>query len=74
MPTEEMVTLPDRHRAEPGRRHDVDGGHDVDDEQFGSIRVGVSTLLMRRALTDSLRPALVTDLGWPKHHRTKSAS
>jgi signal transduction histidine kinase len=32
----------------------------VDDEQFGSIRVGVSTLLMRRALTDSLRPALVT--------------
>src|SRR5688500_5770268 len=32
----------------------------VDDEQFGSIRVGVSTLLMRRALTDSLRPELAT--------------
>ena len=32
----------------------------VDDEQFGSIRVGVSTLLMRSALTDSLQPALVT--------------
>src|SRR5688500_16091186 len=32
----------------------------VDDEEFGSIRVGVSTLLMRRALTESLRPALVT--------------
>src|SRR5687768_3192739 len=32
----------------------------VDDEQFGSIRVGVSTLLMRSALNESLRPALVT--------------
>ena len=32
----------------------------VDDEQFGSIRVGVSTLLMRSALNDSLQPALVT--------------
>ncbi len=30
----------------------------VGDENFGSIRVGVSTLLMRRALTDSLKPAL----------------
>jgi signal transduction histidine kinase len=32
----------------------------VGDEHFGSIRVGVSTLLMRRALNDSLSPALVT--------------
>jgi signal transduction histidine kinase len=32
----------------------------VDDEQFGSIRVGVSTLLMRSALNESLQPALVT--------------
>jgi signal transduction histidine kinase len=30
------------------------------DEAFGSIRVGVSTLLMRTALTESLRPALLT--------------
>lgn len=30
------------------------------DEEFGSIRVGVSTLLMRRALTDALKPTLVT--------------
>jgi signal transduction histidine kinase len=32
----------------------------VGDEVFGSIRVGVSTLLMRRVLTESLRPALIT--------------
>jgi signal transduction histidine kinase len=32
----------------------------VGDENFGSIRVGVSTLLMRRALYDSLIPALIT--------------
>ena len=32
----------------------------VGDENFGSIRVGVSTLLMRSALTDSLGPALLT--------------
>ena len=32
----------------------------VGDEGFGSIRIGVSTLLMRRELTDSLRPALIT--------------
>ena len=30
------------------------------DEAFGTIRVGVSTALMRRSLTDSLRPALIT--------------
>ncbi len=30
-----------------------------DDEIFGSIRVGLSTLLMRAALFDALRPALV---------------
>src|SRR5688572_24483187 len=32
----------------------------VGDENFGSIRVAVSTLLMRRALYDSLGPALFT--------------
>ena len=32
----------------------------VDDERFGSIRVGVSTLLMRSALNEWLRPALAT--------------
>ena len=32
----------------------------VDDEAFGSIRVGVSTLLMRSALNESLGPALLT--------------
>ena len=31
----------------------------VGDKNFGSIRVGVSTLLMRRALYDSLIPALI---------------
>jgi len=30
------------------------------DEAFGSIRVGVSTALMRQAVTASLRPALIT--------------
>jgi signal transduction histidine kinase len=30
--------------------------------QFGSIRIGVSTLLIRRELNDSLRPAIVTAL------------
>jgi signal transduction histidine kinase len=32
----------------------------VGDQSFGSIRVGVSTLLMRSALKDSLGPALLT--------------
>ena len=32
------------------------------DTQFGSIRIGVSTLLVRRELNDSLRPAIVTAL------------
>src|SRR5918995_7417765 len=32
----------------------------VGDKAFGSIRVSVSTLLMRRALYDSLIPALIT--------------
>jgi signal transduction histidine kinase len=32
----------------------------VGDEAFGSIRVSVSTLLMRRELYDSLQPALIT--------------
>lgn len=31
----------------------------VGNEAFGSIRVGVSTLLMRRAVTDSVRPAMI---------------
>ncbi len=30
------------------------------DQEFGSIRIGVSTLLMRQELTASVRPALVT--------------
>ena len=32
----------------------------VGDEQFGSIRVGVSTLLMRNGLNDSLREPVLT--------------
>ena len=32
----------------------------VDDEVFGSVRVGVSTLLMRSDLNDSLEPAIFT--------------
>ena len=35
----------------------------LDDQPFGSIRIGVSTLLMRQELTASLRPALVTAAG-----------
>lgn len=33
------------------------------DAEFGSIRIGVSTLLMRRELNASLRPALITAAG-----------
>jgi signal transduction histidine kinase len=32
----------------------------LDDEAFGAIRIGVSSLLMRQALNASLRPALIT--------------
>ena len=34
------------------------------DEPFGSIRIGVSTLLMRQELNASLRPALLHRRGW----------
>ena len=42
------------------------GAHEVrqpmmlDDQAFGSIRIGVSTLLLRQALNAALRPALIT--------------
>ncbi len=42
-----------------GRTLDVRQLMVVDDKMFGSISVGVSTILMRRALNESLGPALV---------------
>jgi signal transduction histidine kinase/HAMP domain-containing protein len=43
-----------------GRNLDLRQPMVLGDEAFGSIRVSVSTLLMRTALTESLRPALLT--------------
>jgi signal transduction histidine kinase len=42
-----------------GRNLEVRQPLDLGDTPFGSIRVGVSTLLMRRALTDWLKPTLL---------------
>ena len=42
------------------------------DEAFGSIRIGVSTLLMRRELNESLRPALLTRGGRARGRRRSS--
>ncbi len=46
--------------SEEGRTLDVRQPMMLGDEAFGSIRIGVSTLLMRRELNASLRPALLT--------------
>ncbi len=46
-----------------GQTLDVSEPMVLGDQAFGSIRIGVSTLLMRRELNASLRPALVTAAG-----------
>jgi signal transduction histidine kinase len=46
--------------SEDGRTLDVRQPMTLGDEAFGSIRIGVSTLLMRQELDASLRPALLT--------------
>ena len=46
--------------SEEGRTLDVRQPMMLGDEAFGSIRIGVSTLLMRQELNASLRPALFT--------------
>ncbi|MGE0594224.1 MAG: ATP-binding protein [Vicinamibacterales bacterium] len=46
--------------AQEGRTLEVRVPMVLGDEDFGSIRVGVSTLLMRQELNASLRPALLT--------------
>ncbi|MBI2829098.1 MAG: HAMP domain-containing protein [Acidobacteria bacterium] len=46
--------------SEEGRTLEVRQPMTLGDEAFGSIRIGVSTLLMRQELNASLRPALVT--------------
>ena len=40
--------------------HEVRQPMMLDDQAFGSIRIGVSTLLLRQALNAALRPALIT--------------
>ena len=45
-----------------GRTLEVRQAMTLGDEAFGSIRIGVSTLLMRQELNASLRPALLTAL------------
>jgi signal transduction histidine kinase len=46
--------------SEEGRTLEVRQPMTLGDEAFGSIRIGVSTLLMRQELDASLRPALLT--------------
>ena len=46
--------------SEEGRTLEVRQPMTLGDEAFGSIRIGVSTLLMRQELNASLRPALLT--------------
>ena len=46
--------------SEDGRTLEVRQPMTLGDEAFGSIRIGVSTLLMRQELDASLRPALLT--------------
>jgi signal transduction histidine kinase len=48
--------------SEEGQTLEVQQQMLLGDEAFGSIRVGVSTALMRQAVTASLRPALITAL------------
>jgi signal transduction histidine kinase len=40
--------------------HEVRKSMMLDDQAFGSIRIGISTLLLRQALNEALRPALIT--------------
>lgn len=68
MPADDLNTLLVRNRIALLRSIYADAGRTVDVRQpllleqraFGSIRVGVSTLLVGRELNDALRPALVT--------------
>lgn len=46
--------------SDAGRTVDVSQPLLLEQQAFGSIRVGVSTLLIRRELDDALRPALLT--------------
>jgi signal transduction histidine kinase len=48
--------------AEQGRNYEYRLPVLVDDEEFGAIRIGVSTLLIRRELGNALQPAIVTAL------------
>ena len=49
--------------SQEGRTLEVRQPMMLGDEPFGSIRIGVSTLLMRQELDASLRPALNIALG-----------
>jgi len=68
IPADDLNTLLARTRVGLLRSIYADAGRTVEVRQpllleqraFGSIRVGVSTLLIRRELNDALRPALVT--------------
>lgn len=46
--------------AREGQNLEIQRQMTLGDEAFGSIRIGLSTLLMKKELTDSLRPTLYT--------------